>query len=86
MPGVNLILTSFRNLEMKIWEIQTQIKNQIESPKPDKDLIRQAISEEKEEELEIEQRKLTTIVRTLLESKQGTVEDRKRIIQIMLSS
>ena len=46
--------------------------------KTDKDLIRQVIREEKEEELESEQRKLNVIVHHLLESKLGTLEDRKR--------
>ena len=78
MPGVNQMMTSIRNLEMKVGEIQNQIKNQTELPKTDKDLIRQVIREEKEEEVEIEQRKFNIIVHKLPESKQGTVEDRKK--------
>ena len=73
MPSVNQMMTSIGNLE-----IQNQIKNQTELPKTDKDLIRQVIREEKEEEVDIEQRKFNIIVHKLPESKQGTVEDRKK--------
>ena len=73
MPSVNQMMTSIRNLE-----IQNQIKNQTELPKTDKDLIRQVIREEKEEEVDIEQRKFNIIVHKLPESKQGTVEDREK--------
>ena len=47
MPGVNQMMTSIRNLEMKVGEIQNQIKNQTELSKTDRDLIRQVIREEK---------------------------------------
>ena len=57
--GVNKIMSSIRNLEIKVGEIQNQIKNQTELPKTDKDLIRQVIREK--EEVEIEQRKFNII-------------------------
>ena len=62
MPGVNQMMASIRNLEMKFGEIQTQIKTQTELRKTDiyiyKDLIRQVIGEEKKEVPESEQKKI----------------------------
>ena len=78
MPGVNQMMSSIKSLELKVGEIQAQIQNQSELPKTDKDLIRQVIREEKEEERESELRKLNIVVHQLPESKLGTLEDRKR--------
>ena len=78
MPGVNQMMSSIKSLELKVGEIQAQIQNRSELPKTDKDLIRQVIREEKEEERESELRKLNIVVHQLPESKLGTLEDRKR--------
>lgn len=50
----------------------------IELQKTDKDLIREVIREEKEEEVGREQRKLNLIIHLMPESDKGTLEDRKQ--------
>ena len=47
-------------------------------PKSDKEVLRAVIREEKEEEIEKEQRKLNVIVHALPESIEGTLEERKQ--------
>ena len=82
LPGINSMMTQFRNLEAKVDEIEKKVSGSLDSGsrdivKSDKELIREVIREEKEEEAEIEARKLNVIIYSFPESEKNTMEDRR---------
>lgn len=83
LPGVNAMMSQIRNLEVKVGEIEKKMEHSITStnkqlPRTEKELILEVIREEKEEESEMESRKLNVVIHQLRESEKGTLEDRKR--------
>ena len=77
MPGVHTMMAQITKLEAKVGQIEEKLNGPV-LPKAEKELIQEVIREEKEEETEMEQRRLNLVLHQLSESNQGTLEDRKR--------
>ena len=64
MPGVHTMMGQITKLEAKVGQIEEKLNGPV-LQKAEKELIREVIREEKEEETEIEQRRLNLVLHQL---------------------